>query len=215
MKEGIQIVKTEDLSGQRFGRLVVIEQSEDRILPSGKKEAMFKCRCDCGNEKNIRSTSLKNGNTISCGCYRSECSRSRVAIHGMSNTRLHNTWKSMLERCYNKNNKSYRNYGAKGIVVCDEWKEFKPFADWALKNGYDDTLTIDRIDSKKNYCPENCRWCDRKTQNNNTSRNHYITYKGKTQTMAQWAEETGISYNAIKSRLNKHHWSVERALETP
>lgn len=121
----------------------------------------------------------------------------------------------MLERCENKNNRSYYLYGGKGIDVCEEWHDFMLFYEWAMNNGYDDSLTIDRIDNSKDYCPGNCRWTDRKAQNNNTSRNHLMTLNGETKTMAQWAEETGISYTAIKSRVNKHGWSDEKALTTP
>lgn len=121
----------------------------------------------------------------------------------------------MKQRCNNVNNKSYKNYGDKGIKVCDEWYDFKTFFDWALSNGYDNDLTIDRIDSTKNYCPENCRWSDRKTQNNNTSRNHLLTYNGKTQSIALWADEVNLPYSTLKTRIDKHGWDVERALLTP
>ena len=118
----------------------------------------------------------------------------------------------MLYRCGNKRDS---NYGGKGIAVCEEWKDFTTFKGWALSHGYDKGLTIDRIKNSEGYSPENCRWADRKTQNNNTSRNRLITFNGETKTMSQWAESVGITYDALKSRLNKHGWSVERALTTP
>lgn len=201
--------------GKRYGRLVVLERAEDFVAPSGRRETGVLCRCDCGNIKRLRSAVLKTGNTKSCGCLRKEVSSVKNKTHGLSHSRLWNIWCLMIERCERESNKSYKNYGAKGIRVCDEWHDLGVFAAWAMANGYDDTLTIDRIDSSKNYCPENCRWADRKTQNNNTSRNHRITFNDETKTMAQWSEDTGISYAALKTRLNKHGWSVERALTTP
>lgn len=201
--------------GKKFGRLTVLERADDYVAKSGKRDAAVLCRCDCGNVKRLRSSVLKNGNTRSCGCYRREASSARNSTHGLSHSRIWNTWNGMIERCEQKNNKSYKNYGAKGIRVCDEWHNLENFVTWAMANGYDDTLTIDRIDSTKDYCPENCRWADRKTQNNNTSRNHLITFNGETKTMAQWSEETGISYAALKCRINRRGWSIERALTTP
>lgn len=190
----------------------MLKRAEDYILPSGKHEAGVLCKCDCGNVKRLRASVLKCGNTRSCGCLRSEASRNRLRIHGDTESSLHKKWRSMLRRCHDKTDK---NYGAKGICVCDEWLDYRNFKEWAENSGYIDGLTIDRVDNNKGYCPENCRWADRKTQNNNTSRNHMITFNGETKTMAQWAETTGISYDAIKSRLNKHGWSVDRALTTP
>ena len=139
-------------------------------------------------------------------------SGSRLRVHGDTQSCLHKKWASMLNRCRNKREK---NYGAKGICVCEEWLDYTNFKKWAEDSGYRDGLTIDRIDNSKGYFPDNCRWADRKAQNNNTSRNHWITFNGETKTMAQWSEVTGISYHAIKSRLNKHGWSVARALTTP
>ena len=201
--------------GKKFGRLLVLDRADDYIAKSGWRERAVLCQCDCGTVKRLRASVVSSGNTKSCGCYRKEVSSAKAKTHGLSNSRIHRTWSLMKDRCERVGSKSYKNYGAKGIKVCDEWHDFAVFADWAFENGYDDTLTIDRIDSSKNYCPSNCRWVDRKVQNNNTSRNHRITYNGETKTMAQWSEITGISYAAIKSRLNKHGWSVERALTTP
>lgn len=198
--------------GKKFGRMLVIDYAEDFVSPCGRRTAGVLCQCDCGNTKRVRAKVLQSGNTKSCGCYRSEASSSRLRTHGQTNSSLHKKWRSMLSRCRDSKDK---NYGAKGIRVCDDWLDFENFRKWAEENGYEEGLTIDRVDNSKGYCPENCRWADRKTQNNNTSRNHLITFNGETKTMAQWSEITGISYHAIKSRLNKHGWSVERALTTP
>lgn len=205
--------------GMKFGKLIVVDIADFNVTPNGRREKMWKCKCDCGNIKVVRDSSLKSGNTTSCGCYRSMCSAKRLSTmnmtHGKSHDRLYKIWKGMIDRCENVKNKSYKNYGEKGISVCEEWHDVNNFYKWSKEHGYNLDLSIDRIDNKIGYCPENCRWVDKYTQNNNTSRNHIITYKGKTQTMAQWADELNLSYSAIKSRLNKYGWSVKKAFEAP
>lgn len=135
--------------------------------------------------------------------------------HGMSHTRLHNIWLTMRARCNKPNNSGWLKYGAKGIKVCDEWnKSFESFMDWAIENGYDDTLTIDRIDPKGNYEPQNCRWATQKAQQNNRSNNVYLTYKGETKKLEDWATETGMSRLVLYNRY-KHGWDVNRIFEQP
>lgn len=133
----------------------------------------------------------------------------------MSNTRLFWIWHSMMDRCSNKNAVGYKHYGGKGIQVCDEWKDSTAFIKWALANGYRDDLTIDRIDSNKNYEPDNCRWADWKVQANNTSRNHYLTINGETKTLAQWAEYYGVPYKYVHKRTRDLGWSFEDAVSRP
>lgn len=198
--------KFQNLVGQQFGHLIVIERADK------KKNGMafWICRCDCGNTtKPIRTADLKNGKTKSCGCLQSR------TTHGMSYSRIYQIWADMKHRCSNAHNKNYKHYGGRGITVCEEWQNsFEAFYEWAMSHGYADNLTIDRIDGNSSYCPENCRWSTFKVQENNTRRNHYITYNGKTQTMKQWADEIGINYITLSSRINTHHWSVEKALTT-
>lgn len=206
--------------GERYGRLVIIRELQPHITPSGKKERIVLCECDCGSEKSVMLSALRSGNTVSCGCLRSEKSSERrlKAKSDMAKTgsRLYRIWREMKRRCYKQYDPSYKYYGGRGIKICDEWvHDINIFVEWSVSNGYADDLSIDRIDSDGDYCPENCRWVDYKTQNNHTSRNHYITYNNETLTIKQWSEKTGISYNALKSRLNKHGWSIERALTTP
>lgn len=119
----------------------------------------------------------------------------------------------MKQRCDNPKAISYKRYGARGISVCEEWQEFKPFYDWAMANGYQENLTIDRIDNDGNYEPSNCRWATNKEQQNHTSYNRLYTYKGETLTIAQWAEKAGISRNMLYKRLLRG-WSIEKALTT-
>lgn len=124
--------------------------------------------------------------------------------HGMSNTRLYNIWRKMKNRCSAKTGHYYKYYGAKGITVCDEWKnDFLSFYNWAIAHGYSDDLTIDRIDGNGNYCPENCRWATSLQQGRNKSNNHLITYQGKTQTISQWAKELNINWYTLFHRLSR------------
>lgn len=128
-----------------------------------------------------------------------------------ANEQLYICWKNMRQRCNNKNNNCYKYYGEKGIKVCDEWNEYLVFEDWAINNGFEKGLTIDRIDNSKGYSPQNCRWVDKKTQANNKTNNFLITYKNQTKTIHQWAEIYNIKAHTIFMRLKKG-WSIHRAL---
>lgn len=200
-----------DLTGQKFGRLTVIARSDDK-----RKEVRWECRCACGNQTTVTSISLRKGTTRSCGCLRKETTARRRATHGKAKSRLYITWKGIKSRIHNKNERDYEYYGGRGIGVCPEWEDdFQAFHDWAIANGYADDLTIDRIDNNKNYSPDNCRWVDMKTQNNNKRSNKQITFRGKTQNLSQWAKELGIPRTALSNRIHVSGWSIERALTTP
>lgn len=135
--------------------------------------------------------------------------------HGFYGTRLYEIWRAMKKRCYLKTHVQYDNYGGRGIVVCDEWKDnSKNFFNWAMENGYRDDLTIDRIDVNSNYEPSNCRWVDWKTQNRNTRKNHFITYNGETHCLTEWGEIVGIDPRTLHERI-KRGWSIEQVLTTP
>lgn len=201
-----------DLTGQRFGRLVV-----EGFSHKGKDgHSMWKCRCECGNIKVINGTSLKYGRSKSCGCLHNELLSDRNFKHGERHTRLYNIWCGMIGRVEFESQEGYKNYGGRGITVCEEWRtSFEKFRDWALNHGYQDDLTIDRIDVNGNYCPENCKWSTAKEQARNKRNNAKITYKGKTQALAQWSEERGIRQETLWHRLNTLGWSVEKAFEIP
>ena len=180
---------------------------------------MWKCRCECGTEKDVYQKHLLSGASTSCGCYNAEDSSKRmkennpaVVKHGMWQSRLYGIWCGMKYRCENKNGTKYNCYGGRGISVCDEWKDFNAFKEWALSNGYDDTLTLDRIDTDGNYEPSNCRFITIQEQQYNKRTNHLITYNGKTQTLTEWAVERGIKRNTLDARINRSRWDVGRAL---
>lgn len=201
-------IQAEDLTGRRFGRYTVLRRAENYISKSGSHQTRWHCRCDCGNERIVFTQSLKSGHSTSCGCYQKEIATS----HGKKNTRLYGIWHNIKWRCYNPKSHEYLRYGGRGITVCDEWRnDFQSFYDWAMANGYEDNLSIDRIDNDGNYCPENCRWATAKEQANNRKGNNRITALGVTRTIAEWEKESGISRQAILWRIS-HGWSTNDAV---
>lgn len=202
--------KIRDLTGKRFGKLVVTG------LDHSDRRSHWKCRCDCGNEKIALSHYLKNGRTNNCGCQTSKKKAKAKTVHGLNGTRIRKVWASMMNRCNNPNCYEYDIYGGRGITVCEEWKKLENFAKWAYSNGYKESAefgecTIDRIDNNKGYSPDNCRWATAKEQGNNKRNNHFIEYNGKRQTIAQWADELGINRGTLMSRI-KNRWPLEKAL---
>ena len=210
-------IKRSNLINRRFGKLLVVKFSNIKTYKNKSSQTQWLCKCDCGNEIVVSGNSLISGNTTSCGCYLQEL---RIK-HNKSHDRLYAIYKSMLHRCYSPKSRSYRSHGKRGITVCKEWQitenynGMNNFYEWALSNGYQDNLTIDRIDNNGNYEPSNCRWTTYVTQGNNRSNNHMITYNGETKTMAEWAREYNIPYNTFAWRINKSKWDIEKSLNTP
>ena len=199
--------KFKDLTGQKYGNLTVIERAEN--APNGRVQ--WKCVCDCGNQTVCRAFNLQNGHTRSCGCLHEEGTRT---THGMKRSRLYRIWESMKTRCNNPSSQRYEDYGGRGIKVCNDWEHFEAFRDWALANGYQEHLTIDRKDNDGPYSPENCRWATMKAQQSNKRNNFLLTHNGKTLTISQWAAETGIERRTIAKR-KKLGWSDAEALTIP
>ena len=198
-----------NLVGQRFGRLTVISE-----VKSDNYQTAWLCRCDCGNEKVIKTRHLRSGATKSCGCLRDEMNRDRPDQYypkDVRNRRLLGIWKGMLRRCENETAEYFYLYGGRGITVCNEWHDYVQFARWALNNGYQDNLSIDRIDFNGNYKPGNCRWATVKEQANNSRKCIFITIEGITKTATEWAEQYGIKPATLYARL-KRGMDVQTAL---
>lgn len=190
-----------DLTGQRFGSLTVVRFSHKNSF----QQAVWLCECDCGKETSVHSNNLRRGYTRSCGCVRNSKTSERAKKHGMHGSNLYERWKSMKERCEDLNNP---NYGGKGIKVCDEWKDnFQAFAEWAMANGYDPKLQIDRMDGTGNYEPSNCRWVTAKVNSENrkdvkkvkvTSENGIEIFNSASEAAKAYGVSRSVVHRALK-----------------
>ncbi len=190
--------------GEKMYRLTLVQ----------KKVGKSTFKCECGNTRQIEIYLVRSGNSKSCGCLRLERLREKLITHGMGSRKSENyptysSWQHMKDRCLNPNNKYYKNYGGRGITVCDRWMNFENFLEdmGVSKKGE----TVERIDNNKDYSKENCRWATFTEQMNNTSRTHWIEYEGRKQSMAEWAKEKGIAYDKLATRI-KRGWPIEKAL---
>ena len=206
-----------DLTGQKFGRLTVIKRAENCVRSDGRTRVRWLCKCDCGNEIVVLADSLKNDKTKSCGCFQKEKTKKSNTKHGCCKERIYRIWCNMKTRCNNEKSMDYCNYGGRGVSLYSVWQDsFKAFYDYVskLEHFNEDGYTLDRIDNNGNYEPDNVRWADRKTQNENRRNNCFVTHNGKTQTLTQWAEVTGINYQKLWVRINYLHWDTDKALST-
>lgn len=193
---------TYDLTGKRFGKLTVLEKAGRQ----GTSQ-LWLCRCDCGNLVKIRANSLVRLGRDSCGCRTSEKISKARFLHGETNSRLYNIWRSIKKRCLLPKTQGYKNYGGRGIEVCEEWKNsYLAFRDWALKNGYKEDLEIDRINVNGNYEPNNCRFVNNKQQANNRRNNRLLSVNGEIKTIQEWADIMGVQRSLIANR-KKLGWS--------
>lgn len=200
-----------DITGNRYGMLTVICRDENR--PRGV--VTWKCKCDCGNVKTVIGRNLKSGQVKSCGCMRVMLAKN-TATHHMTGTRLYRIWSMIKARCCRKSLPAYKEYGGRGIKMCDEWKKsFENFMEWAFANGYEENLTIDRIDFNGDYCPENCRWVPFSEQALNRRSNIRIEYNGEVHCLSEWCKIYGKNYYRVHDRMYKKKWNFERAMFEP
>lgn len=204
-----------DLIGERFGRLTVIEKGGYLY---GNRRAWL-CACECGETKVIYGASLRQGKTRSCGCLKDEVSgaligaASRTHGEGHNKTIEYNSWVSMRQRCLNPNNPAYKDYGGRGIKICDRWNKYENFlADMGRKP--DSSYSIERVENNKGYSPENCKWATMEEQCNNRRSNTLITFNGKTATLAMWSKESGTPVERIIKRISTG-WNIKDALFKP
>ena len=207
------MLKLIDLTGKRFGRLVVLK----RVADNKHGKSMWVCKCNCGVEKIMSGNNLKTGHTKSCGCLSIEKTTERSTKHGHRHrgktSKIYVAWNNMIARCTNVNDPAYHNYGGRGITICKRWMKFINFlAD--MGEPPTNKHSIDRIDNDKGYCKSNCEWVTRKEQQRNTRKNRLETYDGKTQCLAAWAEESGINPFTFYNRIWRG-WSLDKALTTP
>lgn len=197
-------MKRSDLINKRFGKLLV---KEFAFVKNGT--TYWKCLCDCGNFSIKRRNNLQSGRTKSCGCFH----KTRHIKHGMYKTPEYRVWAGMIQRCHNPNNPEYKNYGKRGIRVCERWRN--SFIDFFQDIGKRPTTkhTIERIKNHQNYTPENCLWKTMKHQNRNRRDNVVITFSNKTQCLMDWSLELNIKYETLRARLRRG-WSIERTLST-
>lgn len=202
--------------GMQFHKLRVIELDHRKRLPWGTR-LFWKCLCECGHECVVEGKKLRTGHTHSCGCYRRQRSKELNTTHGCAGKdgthRLYKIWAGLFQRCRNPNNNAWIYYGAKGISVCERWNNFALFLG-DMGSTYQEGLSIDRIDSKGNYTPENCRWATASEQNYNSARTRWITFEGVSLPLGKWAAFFGLNRSIIPDRL-KRGWSVHRALTQP
>ena len=191
--------------GMKFNHVTVLSRNNDKK----SKPPYYNCICDCGRIFVRRKDCIYNPLNKTCGY----CQREK---HNSTHTRLYSIYKNMVYRCTKKYAKHYENYGGRGIKVCDEWiNSFQKFKDWSLSHGYQDNLTIDRINTNGNYEPSNCRWVTRMEQSHNLRNNHLVYYKGERKPLSQWCRELNIKISSVRKRLIYTNDDLEKALNLP
>lgn len=197
----------EEMVGKRYGMLTVLSAFARKNRPDG-----LMVRCDCGVEKATCARSVSRGRTVSCGCAQ----RRSATRHGLSNHPEYSRWNGMIERCYRPSVKSYEFYGARGVDVCQEWRDSPEyFIEWAERNGAAPGKHLDRIDGKRGYSPENCRFVTPTENQNNRSTNVVINAFGRNMTIAEAAKTYRLPYSVVVQRIRKLKWAPERALSEP
>lgn len=196
--------------GKKYGMLTVVEPVHV-TLKNGGKQWFWRVKCECGNESITNPHGVIHGKCKSCGCLKT---KGPPTTHRESHTPLHNIRCGMNNRC-NPTHKSSKGYGKRGITICDEWRNYESFAQWARENGYEDGLTIERIDVNGNYCPDNCTWITHDQQARNRRTTHWVVYNGAKMSLAEACEKAGLPYKQVFERIAKRGWTVDKALSTP
>lgn len=197
-------------TGSKFGNLTIL-----RELPTVHGRSRSLCQCSCGAKVEVNNYDLRSGNTRSCGCLQRTRTSESNRTHGGSRTRLYHIWTNMKERCYWSANPAYKNYGARGIQMCPEWKDdFKSFHDWAVSNGYGKSLTIERRNVDLGYSPDNCCWIPRVNQAKNRTMNRYVTIDGETMCLAEAARLYGVRPVVAQERVRTLGWDTLKAVTT-
>ena len=198
----------------KIGYLTIIEINKIYKEKSKRWRPYYLCKCICGKEFWLSRNSLSSRKNKSCGCIKYiRSNKNRKDYHGFNKTKLYKCWSNMKSRCFNKNTKSYKDYGQRGITVCNDWLSFINFKNWALSNGYKEGCTIERINVNDNYCPANCKWIERKAQSWNRRDTRYITYKNISKSVGEWSDILGLKHYIIYNNCKKHGWRLEPFLE--
>lgn len=225
-KEGGHVSSKDLREGDVFGRWTLVSKVL-RLNNQGHNRLWWNCRCACGVERCVIGHTIASGKSVSCGCYKNEVTAALLTTHGATvggRTPEYGTWKEIRKRVFNERSAAYENYGGRGITMCRGWKESFPefLKDVGVKPSA--SHSIDRIDNEGSYScghceeclangwPMNCRWATRKEQNNNTRQNVLIEFNGKTQTLKQWAEEIGVNYGTLYTRVMIYKWPPEKSI---
>ena len=207
-------MKPEVKQGVVLGRLTVLSEPFKKEDRRGVPRLFHVCRCTCGTERDFSRDSLKSGRSNSCGCLAKELTSVRSLKHGKRKSPIYAVWNMMLQRCNLPSYKHYADYGGRGVRVAERWHDFQAF--------YDDMgdppfagASLERKDNNGDYTPENVEWADRRSQNRNKRNNQLYEFQGKSQLLCDWADELGLNYRTLVSRIYLYGWSVEKAFTTP
>lgn len=218
-----RIVAMNIAPGLTIGRWFVVSGPYREVRKTAKCSNyfdVFECRCSCGTVRRVRKHKLLR-NSRSCGCFRLQQFKAAVTKHGQTRpghrTRLYRIWSGMIERCTNPKHKQFGNYGGRGVTVCDQWRSFAAFGDWAAANGYSDNLQIDRRDNSRNYHPDNCAWVSQSANARNKRSNYNVSAYGETRCATDWALDPrcSVSPATIKHRIEKLGLTPEAAIANP
>jgi len=220
VKDGVNYSVPNIPIGMKWGRLTVQHHAPEKV--KGRLRHFYICICECGKTCRVVGECLISGHTISCGCYHDEVRLVCTTTHGDSRPgskykRLFESWGDMIRRCEKEKRKDYHHYGGRGIFVCNEWKDYQTFKDWALANGYNEKLSLDRINNDLGYSPSNCKYSTAKQQARNRRNNYLLTAFDETKSIAEWVEDSrcSVNYSTVHARATRLKWPHEKAITEP